>query len=683
MLLATRRHALLCLVAIAFFLACGSRTRVIVGDGGSSVSASVGSSHHVGPLLIPPPTAPTLPGSTVLQLQIDKGRTVSAGVLTQWVDQSSNGYVFTVPGGSTGWAVTSASSSTYWQQYDQQSIADDTHQLYNTTATPWTTGSARTVSILGVNPAHSTSINTGLQMGGSSHTPIATSGGGYIYTNTATNVTAQNFGLRDPYIQTWQVTPGSGSVVGFWNGWPVLGLNVPTQYSGTPGNDTSTAGVSLGWRKDIPSLTWVGPWEECAGWASILSTANLNRAHGYYASKFVLPGVYGYQSDGPVLPFYGIGTQMTVMLPYSVTRLYTTATTLTISVNSGVPTPSTPPSPSGIVWTVDGALQTTIAVTETIPTPAAYTMTSSALDGNPHLLEVWNGPIAQQTTATPTGITVVAIQDPTGSTQIYPDMSTPPNRMDVVGDSISLGYGVTDPSLGAYEIVKLRPSQWNGRISFWASSARSVFTESQFDATFVSSANNIATSVQEVATGGLQVVWMEIGENDWILSTYASVAAWGTAYGTFLDAIHTAAPSATIISMGSVVSALQNTPNSNGWTLVQLRAEMALVAATKGYPIYVDASQPFHGTPALSSANLEADGYHPNAVGHAQYNIWIEAVLCFYFPSAACNGNGSLFFGTEASNDEKRKWGAQDKVDEMLAKILAEARTTTRIKEYQ
>lgn len=581
--------------------------------------------------IVPPPPIPDLPAGAGFLLEIDAGRTVAAGHLTRWVDQSTNAFVFTPPGGKQGFVVT----ADQYQAFDEQNVPDGGNNvLTSPAAQPFADNTPVTLAIYGKLGANYGRINCALVLGTAGCEVLF---GSDFYFTGLSNVSGPGLAAQSPFVFMYNFTPGSGALTATYNGWPasVAALTTILDFTGTPPAVTGP-GIELGPDIADPPFNWGGDFQEAGEWP-LLNPTDLLQANEHYAAKFLIPNARGYMTcGGETTPFNALGSFVQLVCSYAIVKLFTTATTFTIDVQNQITAAASPPSPTGIVVVIDGVYDHTIPIADTSSpwAPVTYTVTSAKLDGNPHVVELWHG-----TEGTPInpgeesqGEVISRVQDPTGQTKIYPTDTSPAPMLVMEGDSNVLGFGVdtNDPALGAFQMIRLDRTLWPGRIAFWATFGRQVFTEDQFG--FANAAARISLLMGEGGGTQPQVVWVELGLNDWHANTYTSVGAFGTAYGALLDAIHTACPNATIVAQAPIVCATEMTPNGHGWTLVQERVEIATQAATRSsFVIFVDGSQSYHGVPAPNAGELTGDGFHLTTAGQLTYKTWAAEVLSVNF----------------------------------------------------
>lgn len=576
-----------------------------------------------------PPIVPSVPTSGLeLDLEADQSATVIGGVLTQWVDQSPNAFVFTPPGGSTGFAATADT----FQNLSGYHVAGVTNTLSDAAATPVVEGAARTVSVVGrlddsgnaISPIFTTGDNP-------PNTPICIGGGGFCMSGTATPQ-APTLYLGSTFALVWEFTPG-GAVSFFVNGWQMSALRAPAPLPTPPApGDTATGpGVRLG---NSSGLYWHGFVGQIVDYTGTLSAPNFLALSGNQANRFGIVGMKGWISDSAEIPFYGFGGGDSLLTQSeSACRLFTTSTSGAITLFCQQTTgmgPEITNLPELTVF-IDGEYDQTIVVpVNGTPFPAQpISLVSARLDGSPRLVEIWNGPAVQSGVASPSGTCLSGFQDPSGNTKIYPAV-IPTSRIVTWGDSIVLGYGTSG---GLYQggFQLLRQAATAARISFWATSGRTVHLERQFDATLAATIDAIVTLLSEVI--GQKLLYIEIGTNDWGASTYATPADWAADVVTVIQGVQTALPDVLVIWGAPIVRQGETIPNGSGWTLPELRAQAAVSAAGIGVP-FDDLSLPLDGVGTVTLAEVNAnDGTHPDNAGHAQLNLRVQKSIAVKQPS--------------------------------------------------
>ena len=668
------------LLAIILAAGCGHPTR----------SAPPAPTTHVAspPMgaLLSPPTYPSLPGSTVLQLQIDAGRSFTGSNLTTWLDQSSNAYSFT-NGANTGPAVT----STVFQQYDGQLSSSDLYRLSNATAKPWAATTARTYLHVGQLTDAGGNFSPSLRVGTAGKVSAFGEGGAIAYGDGTTNTSYNTIVTTSIHTWTITVTPNNTDIpVLYFDGWQVIKQNSPSNPAGTPGIEGASTGAELLHNSAAGTFYYHGNLEEVISWNSILSASTLAQAWGYEVGRFGIIGQAGWISDAAAMIPQGLSTTEAYTASLAQACVYTTASSFTVTTHNTGSSFSATNLPDVDVF-IDGTFNSNIRMAG-----AAQPTTMVTLSGSPHQVCFWNGVLVQATAGPPIGAIVDSIQDSAGTTKVQA-AQTATNSLVVFGYSVSQGIGGTQVYTGAYARFRYTPNTLNaGRVAFVGASSVSLYIWGQFDATYADAATRITANTLN-RSGGAGVLFDEMGSNDWGGSGgspgWASVAAYQTALTTLYTTIHTDDPSATIVSLGPIVRLNQanNNAAATPFSLVDVRnAKSAACAAAGTYCTYVNLDANYAGcgnnTPALTLGDLNGDGVHPTDAGYVKLFTYLNAMgTCIYPGTFGPTGN-AIFFGTEASNDENREWGAQHKVDEMLSKILVEANscsTARTIKEYQ
>ena len=478
-------------------------------------------------------------------------------------------------------------------------------------------------------------ISTAFRMGSAGKTRVFIGNTTFCYSDGVTNITNPQMFTGAPLVLVFMITPGTGTMAMRLNGWNVVYPYAMTAPAGTPTIDAGSSGIQIGNRDDNTAFFWHGYEEEVHGYNRILDAADLTSLETNQAAKLGLVGVNGYVSDSAVITFLGLGGQELVKGAYAATRFYTTATSITLLVQQNTTAgPSVVNLPELSIF-VDGVFHSTYTVPTSV-TPFPPNTTVLALDGAAHIVEIWDGPSEQATPVVPVAAVLIGIQDPTGATSVLPAV-IPTNKMVVYGDSISLACGSTAPINGAFQQLRyLTGHKWSGRVSFFGTIGRQLFTDRSFDATFVDTATALVALAHEVAPGGIKMIWVQISLNDFVASSYASAAAWGADLATLVAAIHTLDATIPIVLQGAIVAVNENVPNASGYTLPNLRSQMAAVAAANPtFVSYVDASVMINGAPPVTTGELNVDGYHPTNAGYVTYNTWLIAALQFLgYPTA-------------------------------------------------
>jgi hypothetical protein len=513
------------------------------------------------------------------------------------------------------------------QNFDGNLFAASTDELSNTGTALFTAGEPCTVVVAAQNTDAGGNISTPLRVGSSGKTRNFYAGGGFLYGDGTVNVSIPNLYLGSPWVMSWSVQPGTSGPTGRINGWPVAYPNTTSNPSGSISIDAGSSGVQVGNSDAYPPGYFHGYEQEVHAYSRLLNATDQSNVEGNLASKFSIIGVNGFISDSAAITFYGLGDEhMLFRAPYAATRLYTEATSLTLytqqNTGAGVGVTNLPQ----LVILVDGVLTETYTV-PTSTSPYAPTSTVLSLDGQPHIIEIWDGPPVQAGAATPTGAVLSSIQDSTGSTQLFP-AELPANRLVVYTDSIGLGCGASSAEKGAFQMLRYTGTTFDGRISFFGGIGRSLHTDKLIDGSFNALANALVALAQEVKPGGRKIIWWEIGLNDFISATYSSAALWGTDAATVVALVHAADPDIEIILVGPIVAVGESTPNTSGYTLPDIRTQMLNIAtANPSFVHFRDASQAAGSVPAVTTAQLHVDGYHPLDAGHLALNAWDVATM--------------------------------------------------------
>jgi len=225
------------------------------------------------------------------------------------------------------------------------------------------------------------------------------------------------------------------------------------------------------------------------------------------------------------------------------------------------------------------------------------------LDGSAHTVELWAG--YQQLGSTPLtflGTQVYAVQGAGIS------LVTPPSairRTVFYGDSICEG-GASSPNQRDCYLARLRGIAPAGMaISQEGAGARALWDDSGTGSGqqgFASQALLASRLVALVAGATTREVVMVIGYNDINGHRWANDGAFAAAWGTALDAIHSADSGVHIYGVSMIDAAID---------FASVRTLMAAEAATRtGFCTYVD------GTTLMASSGLSGDGTHPTSNGH-------------------------------------------------------------------
>jgi len=180
-------------------------------------------------------------------------------------------------------------------------------------------------------------------------------------------------------------------------------------------------------------------------------------------------------------------------------------------------------------------------------------------------------------------------------------------RIMVYGDSIAGGQAATNPSLEGW--VQLLRNTYSGTGSVvlegWGNRK---LKDDCTDATAAQAfAEHIADNIAPT------IIWLAIGHND--LGAWTA-AAFETAYGDFLDRLHTELPSAAIYAQTPIYS---NPDGSQG----DFRTAISNAQSSRSaWCTLVDGTDA-----AFPQVAALADGVHPTTAGHATYHDAVAAIL--------------------------------------------------------
>lgn len=204
-------------------------------------------------------------------------------------------------------------------------------------------------------------------------------------------------------------------------------------------------------------------------------------------------------------------------------------------------------------------------------------------------------------------ITGVTFSDSSGTLTL----PTPAKKLYIVGDSIATGYGATTPVTDGWQVL----------MRIYYGSSNSVITDSWGYRALhddCSNANDQAYLVSRVAANAPNDIWINLGTNDYGLNAW-SASSFGTAYGSFLDALHTALPSANIYAQTPLVRSTE-TANTFSNTLGDYRTAISNLATGRTWLHVVD------GSAILTTSDL-SDGTHPSTSGYAKYATAVKTTL--------------------------------------------------------
>lgn len=190
--------------------------------------------------------------------------------------------------------------------------------------------------------------------------------------------------------------------------------------------------------------------------------------------------------------------------------------------------------------------------------------------------------------------------------------SAPASRLVVCGDSISNGFGATNPTTESWP--NLMRTDYPGRVTLFRGLGSLALYHIASDAP--TRAGTVA-ALGPMLNGTANVLWLSHGFNDYGSNLWTA-AAFGTAYDALLDAIHAAYPSLTIFCQ-SPITATVETANGLGSTLGNYRTQIQTACSARAWTTFVDGTSV---TPAMGG-----DGVHPTTAGHATLKAAWKAVL--------------------------------------------------------
>jgi hypothetical protein len=170
-------------------------------------------------------------------------------------------------------------------------------------------------------------------------------------------------------------------------------------------------------------------------------------------------------------------------------------------------------------------------------------------------IEVWSGPQTISGGVGPVyGTTIQAVRLQTVSGQAVNPIPAPSNVLNILGDSITADGLVATP-VGQFGSASIYRNAVRGKANVVVDGGgnSSLFENCTiFFATPAAYAAHVAATIANVNAGGLQVVLVAIMVNDYLLAQQ-SAASYGTMLTTFMNALHTDAPAATIIVHGTTL----------------------------------------------------------------------------------------------------------------------------------
>lgn len=314
------------------------------------------------------------------------------------------------------------------------------------------------------------------------------------------------------------------------------------------------------------------------------------------ASAEVIPSYeiqsYGLSRISRLTPTYAEGSS------FSVSEWTTTATSVDVGYISSIY--STYPAFAIVAVYVDNAYYSTTACSS-----SSGTLTISLPAGSKKV-SILNG-VQSKPVNTLLGTWVTSATFNAAATKLSPASG----GIVVYGDSIACGQ-LADPVSEKAWSMQVRAALSDHKLSLEAWGVRSLFDDA-------SSAPTLQNLVERITEFSPSTIWLAIGTNDYGLNKWGA-AAFGTAYASLLDALHTALPSAVIYAQTPILRTTE-TANGSGSTLGNYRTQIASAVSTRtAYATLVD------GTSFMTTASLD-DGLHPNTAGHALYANAVKTVL--------------------------------------------------------
>lgn len=171
----------------------------------------------------------------------------------------------------------------------------------------------------------------------------------------------------------------------------------------------------------------------------------------------------------------------------------------------------------------------------------------------------------------------------------------PPFRAFVIGDSISAGAYTTNNDLTIWSQIR----QWSGaKIAINASGSARI--------TDLTNSTTLQYVIQQAAVQQPNIIWLALGVNDVLNSTFSDTNSLALSYGTLLDTFHSAFPAATIYAQSPTFYTGSGT-NLTNYSL----AISSAVSNRLAYARYVNAL-------AWIGATDLGDTVHPNTFGKAK-----------------------------------------------------------------
>lgn len=225
-----------------------------------------------------------------------------------------------------------------------------------------------------------------------------------------------------------------------------------------------------------------------------------------------------------------------------------------------------------------------------------------------------------------------AIRLPLNTNSTLKTSTAPTNRLVTLGDSILTGFYATTPIQAALTPLLRADSATTGfDVTSHSWGSNSLYYMAKDAPTLAAS---VASIVAELNATGRNVVWLELGTNDYGFN-YWNAATFGTAYAAFVDAIHAAAPNAQIYCQTPIqrISPSSETANGSGNTLDDYRSQIQMVALGHlSFCVFVD-GKTIMPNPTIYNAGTNAtgdyytDGLHLGDVGQVDYKTFIEATI--------------------------------------------------------
>lgn len=179
----------------------------------------------------------------------------------------------------------------------------------------------------------------------------------------------------------------------------------------------------------------------------------------------------------------------------------------------------------------------------------------------------------------------------------------------VLGDSIANGFLAPRPAQEAWTMILRDLAPVTTRLSVWGWYGYELHTEG---ATAGDRTTLVAAFTSDIAATATVTPVVSIGINDAYFNSYGSVAAFTTAFQDFIDKLHATLPLAQVLLVGMQTCV----PDV---TVAPYRAAILGSAVGRPWATPVDLS--------TITVQLEADGVHPTAVGHAAIAAFLRTIL--------------------------------------------------------